>query len=388
MRSRAWEVDGTIPVPLGHGVQTQAVQRCARAFGTSQWKIADTGVEQGHQSPIVGSVSPTHLPRRVAGGRGSRGRSTADGSSHSLSRFPPVPLQPATVANPAEELATVGSKLKSSTPRRWLSPSQAQGTITPCIPLHMCPSHNTHLANPLHNTALPPSPCPNQCHPLPPPSAAVTRLPDIFTRGSQSTPASPTARPHPLSAPAHPSHLHHTSNLGPSAPTTDSRPPHVSASGFPGLPVTPATAPFASSPSSGKLAATAALFAFAGGNTGVAAGIAYAAGGVIANPVDESPLRAGNSTGSAVDLSSGGSQLQTTGSAPLQGGAEGGAAGAAAGAGGGSGGGGAAEEDFGAGLGLLGDVLVDNERLRGRLVALPNIVCRSANGDVFLVELG
>lgn len=46
------------------------------------------------------------------------------------------------------------------------------------------------------------------------------------------------------------------------------------------------------------------------------------------------------------------------------------------------------EEEFGAGLGLLGDVLVDNERLRGRLVALPNIVCRSANGDVFLVDLG
>ncbi|KAG2440423.1 hypothetical protein HYH02_010310 [Chlamydomonas schloesseri] len=145
-------------------------------------------------------------------------------------------------------------------------------------------------------------------------------------------------------------------------------------------------------------AAAAALFAMAGGSTIAAASIAYNAppspgmqasvSGEAAGPGASAGAGGGVGGRGAASPEPGaaaGSSSRTGTAGAL--GVEGSTLGEEAGG---------EEDEEGGGLGTShgggmddGDeaMMAENPRLRGRLVALPNILCRSANGDVFLVEL-
>ena len=142
--------------------------------------------------------------------------------------------------------------------------------------------------------------------------------------------------------------------------------------------------------------AAAAQFALAGGNLFSAAAINYNAPPSPAVRVSISGEAAGPGTsagGAAAGLLRGAASPEPGGAAagsPSRTGTAGALA-AESSALGGAEGGGEEDEEGALAAGVDDDdevMMAENPRLRGRLVALPNILCRSANGDVFLVELG
>ncbi|GLI68624.1 hypothetical protein VaNZ11_013101, partial [Volvox africanus] len=229
-----------------------------------------------------------------------------------------------------------------------------------------------------------------------------TKLPDIAQK-PRSLPASPvgTARPPRHHRPGSQAFNGRTSLSGNGAPS------FVAGATVAG----PLCAPIR--PNASNTAVTAAaLFAISAGQTLTAASIAYtASNGAIAPPVVSGPVTAAAAATSTVctpetgvqtgvqpplpggggggSVSGGGMQLQMSG--VVRGLEDGGGGllgtdddfGGAASGGGGSSGGAAA-----AALLPTNPKMIEDERLRSRLVSLPNIVCRSANGDVFLVDLG
>ncbi|EFJ43071.1 hypothetical protein VOLCADRAFT_96736, partial [Volvox carteri f. nagariensis] len=255
------------------------------------------------------------------------------------------------------------------------------------------------------------------------PHAPVTRLPDINTK------------PRPSSLPASPSNTfrpprHHQPDSRPGSQLLAVR-QNVSLNGAVSSPAFIAGATVAGPLTASHIRASvtntavtaAALFAISAGQTLTAAGIAYTAtgNGTIAppgiGPAAAAAAAAALAAGSSGSGGRGGTPASTVaaaappppgsatatavgslGSLPLPPsvrGASNGGDGAGmvsledefggAASGGGGGGGGSASA---AALLPSETKLIEDERLRNRLVSLPNIVCRSANGDVFLVDLG
>ncbi|GLC61910.1 hypothetical protein PLESTB_001818300, partial [Pleodorina starrii] len=233
-----------------------------------------------------------------------------------------------------------------------------------------------------------------------------TRFPEIPLK-PRSLPASPAgpARPPRHHGPGSGTHLGR-----PSASFTGmGLPPFIAGATVAGpLTANPALKP---ANSNNTAVAAAALFAVSAGQTITAASIAYTAGNGTILPVTTvasgAAVAAGGSAGSTPEApllaaapplaaagAVGGGGLQPQASVTVRGISgsgdglgivnpedDGGGAAAAA-AGGGAGGGGAGE------LLSVDAPWTEDDRLRSRLVSLPNIVCRSANGDVFLVDLG
>ncbi|KAG2497889.1 hypothetical protein HYH03_004155 [Edaphochlamys debaryana] len=231
-----------------------------------------------------------------------------------------------------------------------------------------------------------------------PQQAVLHRRRDLHTQPAANSPSSTRRGPGASSQPKLP-HLSQRLSSAPASPGPGpaSQRPSVNGGFIAGATVAgpisaqvAASAPTPAPPSSGRApniaTSAAAMFAIASGNTLAAASIAYntGGGGITVPPTPSggerevsSPMRPSmlnTNLGPTLDApptsASPGPGQRGLRSQMSMGQGE------------------PPDEEVGFGELPREDVLAENERLRGRIVSLPNILCRSANGDVFMVDLG